>query len=138
VVQNWHIRDVSARTSKAWPLKLKDIIVDTQGFDGVLAAASVDRLLRTPRDWIMVQESEIKVLICDDANLDTSTPSGECAFGKKALEAHMEAKQCGNRVKKSLVVAKRRGKKLGTTHPKTKGKSAKSQHNKASCGPTFP
>ena len=77
MVQNWHIRDVSARTSKAWPLKLKDIIVDTQGFDGVLAAASVDRLLRTPRDWIMVQESEIKVLICDDANLDTSTPSGK-------------------------------------------------------------
>ena len=130
-VNQWFTRDVSARVSKSWPVQLKDIIIDTQKVQGVLAAASEDRMLRTARDWIMVQDSKVPILICDDANLDTTTPAGKNNFGKKALDAEMEAEQCGERVKKALKVAKRRSKKLGTHHPKTKGKSARSQHKRA-------
>ena len=130
-VDQWFIRDVSARVSKAWPVQLKKIIEDTQEIHGTLASATVDRMLRTARDWMMVQDSKVPVLICDDSNLDTTTPAGKNNFGKKALDAEKEAEECGERVKRALTVAKRRGKKLGSHHPRTKGKSARGQHKRA-------
>ena len=131
VVRQWCTRLVSARVSKKWPQQLRQVIDDTTSMKGVLAAASVDRMLRTARDWMMVQESKVKILICNDSNLDTSTPEGKRTFGKRALDAQFEAESCGDRVRKALVVARKRGKKFGTCHPKTKGKSAKSQHASA-------
>ena len=58
---------------------------------GILAAASVDRMLRSAKDWITVQDSGVPVLICDDANLDLTTPIRKNYFGKRALDAEMEA-----------------------------------------------
>ena len=130
-VNQWYVRDVSARVSKAWPTQLKQIIVDTKAVGGVLASASIDRMLRTARDWIMVQDSQVPILICDDANLDTTTPEGKNTFGKKTLDAQTEGEKCGARTKRGLVVAERRGKRFGTRNPKIKGKSAKSQHKQA-------
>jgi len=106
--------------SKAWPGQLKAMITNTQEIGGALATASVDRMLRTDRDWIMVQDSNVPIFICDDASLGTTTPSGKCMFGKKALEGQCKAETCGVRVKKARVVCKKRGQTLGTHNPKTK------------------
>ena len=96
-VKQWHIRNVSARTSKVWPVQLRDIIEDTKAIGGTLAAATVDRMLRTPRDWVMVQESGVPILICQDANLDTTTLDGKAAFAHKAINAQCLKTTCYQR-----------------------------------------
>ena len=85
---------MSAKVSKAWPVKLENIIEDTLEINGTLAAAAtVDRMLRTARDWMMAQDSKVPVLMCEDSNLDTTTPAGKNNFGKKALDAEKEAEE---------------------------------------------
>ena len=78
-----------------------------------------------------MEESNVPLLICENEGLDTTTPRGKNIFGKLVLDAELEADLASTRVKAALVVARRRGKKLGTHNPKVKGKGAKAMKNKA-------
>ena len=130
-VNKWFTRDVSARVSKTWPKELKMIIESTKSLGGTLATASVCRMLRNAHDWLTVRDSGIPLLVCESDYLDTSTARGRNAFGKMALDAETEAELGSERVRKALAVAKTRGKKLGTHHPRVTGKGAAARKTNA-------
>ena len=88
-------------------------------------------MLRNARDFLMVRDSGVPLLICENDALDTTTARGRNHFGKLVLDAEMEAELCSERVRRALVVAKRRGKKLGTHHGKVKGRGTKAIRKKA-------
>jgi len=97
-VHNWFIRDVSARVSKSWPPMLRRIIQDTKDMNGILAMATVDRMLRNAHDFLTVRDSGTPILICENDYIDTTTPRGRNTFGKMVLDAETEAEEGSVRV----------------------------------------
>lgn len=93
-VRQWYVRDISARRDKRWPERLAEIITSTQEDDGILATSTVCRMLRNKKDLIQIEESKIPVLICENEELDTTTPRGKNTFGKLVLDAELEAGTC--------------------------------------------
>ena len=88
-------------------------------------------MFRYARDFLMAPDSGVPLLICENDTLDTTTARGRNHFGKLMLDADMETELCGERARRALVVAKRRGKKLGTHHRKAKGRGTNAIRKKA-------
>ena len=81
-VDQWIVRDVSARTSKTWQTKLLDVCEKTHDAEGILATFSVCRMLRTKRDLVVLEDSGVRILLCEHEGLDLSTPTGKHLFGR--------------------------------------------------------
>lgn len=131
-VLQWHIRDLSARTSKVWSSRLRAMCQKVKADGATLATSYVCRMVRNSADWLAVRDAKIDLLICEHSGLDTSTPTGEWMVGHMALNAELEAALTGKRTRTALAEAKSRGKLLGTRNPKIRGKSAAFQKARAS------
>ena len=90
-VSAWYVRDISARRDARWPGRLAEIIHHTQDGHGILATSTVCRMLRNKKDLIQIEESKVPVLICENEELDTTTPRRKNLFGKLVLDAELEA-----------------------------------------------
>ena len=90
-VAAWYVRDISARRDARWSCRLAQIIAATQADNGILATSTVCRMLRNKQDLIQIEESKVPVLICENEELDTTTPRGKNIFGKLVLDAELEA-----------------------------------------------
>ena len=130
-VSKWHLRDVSARTSKLWPTTLANICRLANESGSTLATSFVCRMVRSSKDFVAVKESGVPLLICEHSGVDTSTPTGKWLLGQMALNAELEAELTAKRTKIALAEAKARGKKLGTRNPKVKNRSANAQQARA-------
>ena len=76
-VAAWYVRDISARRDARWSCRLAQIIAATQADNGILATSTVCRMLRNKKDLIQIEESKVPVLICENEELDTTTPRGK-------------------------------------------------------------
>lgn len=103
-VQCWYVRDISARRNPRWPHRLAEIIKATQSDGGILATSTVCRMLRNKKDLIQIEESNVPVLICENEELDTTTPRGKNMFGKSVLDAELEARSHNNKLVSHLTI----------------------------------
>ena len=58
IVEEWFVRDVSARKSKQWPKVLKTVLDKRKASKSVLATSSVCRMLRNKKDSVMMEDSK--------------------------------------------------------------------------------
>ena len=70
---------------------LAEIIKACKADQGVLATSTVCRMLRNKKELIQIEDAKIPVLICENEELDTTTPRGKNIFGKLVLDAELEA-----------------------------------------------
>ena len=89
------------------------------------------RLFRNRHNTLIIENSAVPLLMCDNEGVDTTTAKGRHQLAAAVNDAHYEAELSSERVKAALNVAKKRGKKLGTHNPKVKGKGAKATRQQA-------
>lgn len=90
---------------------------------GTIKALVATRFARVARDGLMFRQLHRRMkelgaeLISLDENIDTSTPAGEFMLGVIADLAEMERKETSSRVRASIQIRAKAGKKLGGEAP---------------------
>jgi DNA invertase Pin-like site-specific DNA recombinase len=104
---------------------LREVLDRLDGFgpDGVLAAAKLDRIARSTRDFASILERadrrgwHIVVLDLGGERLDTGTAMGRAMAKMAMVMAELESELIGERTREGLAVVKANGRQLG--HPST-------------------